>query len=254
MRVNGTRAKVRRRLHGGETVELELPAPKRLPPVEGPRLHALVSREDFLVIDKPAGIVVEPEPGQVSILQLAATQFEGFDVGGVAAPGIVHRLDKGTTGCLLLAKSDEAQARLTQAFEQRDVHKIYLAVVRGSPPDEGRLDTPYGRDPRAPGRFTTRAASPRRARLSYRVEERYRAATLLEVTLETGRTHQIRVQLSEAGFPLLGDEMYGVRDPLLARPALHAARLSVAGVDPPVECRAPLPDDLERALAAWRAQ
>ena len=261
VRIDGTLAKVRRRLHGGETVELELPAPKRLPPVEGPRLRALLSREDLLVIDKPAGIVVEPEPGQVSIRELAATQFDGFDVGGVAAPGIVHRLDKGTTGCLLLAKSDEAQAALTAAFRDHSVRKIYLALVQGRPPAEGHLDTPYGRDPRAPGRFTTRCASPRRARLSFRVEERWPShgdrpeAARLEVRLETGRTHQIRVQLSEAGFPLLGDALYGVSHPLIDRPALHAARLVVTGVGPRVDCSSPLPDDLQhlqQALAALR--
>lgn len=261
VRVDGTVAKPLRRLHGGETVELELPAPARLAPVEGPPLTVLVDRDDLLVVDKPAGVTVEPEPGHLSVVELAATQLAGFDVGGAAAPGVVHRLDRGTTGCLVLAKTDDAQVLLLDAFQHKRVDKVYLALVQGHPPCEGQLDTPYAKDPRRRGRFTTQVASPRRARLSFRVAERLPApgsgpdAALLEVNLDTGRTHQIRVQLAEAGFPLLGDEVYGVRDARtrLGRPALHAARLTIEGVGPRVETTAPLPEDFELALRALRA-
>jgi 23S rRNA pseudouridine1911/1915/1917 synthase len=254
VRVNGRQARVHRRLHGGETVELTLPAPRRLATVSGPPLRVLLDREDFLIIDKPPGHPVEPERGQVSIVELAATQLGAFDVGGLAAPGVPHRLDKDTTGCLLLARTDAALVRLHAAFEAKGVDKRYLALVLGAPPDEGRLDTPYGRDPQDPRRYTTRVSSARRARLGFQVRERFpEGLALLEVHLETGRTHQIRAQLADLGFPLLGDPVYGQGpSPLLARVALHAVRLGVAGPGSPVEAHAPIPDDLAQALQALR--
>jgi 23S rRNA pseudouridine1911/1915/1917 synthase len=252
VRVDGTRAKVQRRLHGGETVELDLPEPRALPRVSGPALPVLLELAELFIIDKPAGFPVEPERGQVSIVELAATQLQGFDVGGLAAPGVPHRLDKDTTGCLALARTDAALAALHAAFEAKAVDKRYLALVEGSPPDEGRLDTPYGRDPADPRRFTTRVSSARRARLAYRVLERFgQALALLEVRLETGRTHQIRAQLGEAGFPLVGDATYGRGDTeLLPRVALHAVHLRLGTLG---EASAPIPADLARALERARA-
>jgi len=136
------------------------------------------------------------------------------------------------------------------------VLKEYLAIVstaRAEPPAEGAIDTPYGRDPADPRRYTTRVPSPRRARLGYRVERRLAGAALLRVRLETGRTHQIRVQLAEAGWPVLGDAVYGVPSPHLARQALHAERLAFPSPEGrEVDARAPLPEDLVRALEALR--
>jgi 23S rRNA pseudouridine1911/1915/1917 synthase len=130
------------------------------------------------------------------------------------------------------------------------VEKEYLALVGGEPPDEGRLDTPYARDPADPRRFTTRVPAARRARLSFRVERRLAGAALLRVRLETGRTHQIRVQLAEAGWPILGDAVYGRPSSAIGRQALHAWRLAFPrpsdGVR--VEAEAPIPDDLAGAL------
>lgn len=249
VRVNGTLAKPGRRLHGGETVELDLPPAQRLPLVDGPRLRVLADTESLLVIDKPSGLVVEPEPGQVSVVELAATQFTGFEVGGLAAPGIAHRLDKDTTGCLALAKTDAALKALKDAFEQKRVDKVYLALVMGSPPDAAELDTPYGRDPSHPRRYSSMVSSARRARLRFRTLERFEGAALLEVVLDTGRTHQIRAQLCDRGLPVVGDTLYGTSSPLIARVALHAARLRIEGVGALVDVTAPLPSDLEQALS-----
>jgi 23S rRNA pseudouridine1911/1915/1917 synthase len=256
VRVDGTRAKVHRRLHGGETVELDLPPPRALPAVKGPRLQVLLDRPDLLIVDKPAGHPVEPEPGQVSIVELAASQLAGFDVGGVAAPGVPHRLDKDTTGCLLLARTDASLAACRAAFEAKAVEKRYLALVEGPAPERGQLDTPYGRDPSHPRRYSTRVTSARRARLSFRVLERFPdERALLEVRLETGRTHQIRAQLADQGFPLVGDTVYGRGpSPLLSRVALHALSLRLGPPLGPGEAEAPLPPDLAAALAALRTE
>jgi 23S rRNA pseudouridine1911/1915/1917 synthase len=184
----------------------------------------------------------------------AVSRLGGFDLDGRSLPGLAHRLDRDTTGCLLLARTDLALAALKGSFERGEVEKEYLALVAGAPPDEGALDTPYARDPKDSRRFTTRARSPRRARLSWTLERRFAWAALLRVRLDTGRTHQIRVQLAEAGFPVLGDAVYGVASPLIERQALHAVRLafpSPAGGR--VDVSAPLPADLAAALAGLRA-
>lgn len=253
VRVDGTKAKLLRRIRGGETVELDLPPPRPLPRVEGPKLEVLFDDAALLVVNKPANLVVEPEGNQPSLVALAATQFSGFDVGGLAAPGVAHRLDRNTTGCIALAKTDEALAALERAFVEKRVDKEYLALVGGAPPDTGSFDTPYARDPKDPRRYTTRVESPRRARLSFKTLERFENAALVEVSLDTGRTHQIRVQLSEAGFPVLGDERYGGHplDRLVPRHALHAGHLRIEGV---LDVRAPLPADLQAALDTLRSK
>jgi 23S rRNA pseudouridine1911/1915/1917 synthase len=201
-------------------------------------LRVLFHDRRLAVVDKPAGLAVDED-----VVPLAARALA--PVGGRAFPRVVHRLDRGTTGCLLLALREESAQALKRAFDEGRVEKTYLAIVKGTPPDTARLDTPYGPDPRDRRRFTTRIETPRRARLSWRVVERFAAHALLEVHLETGRTHQIRVQLSESGFPILGDDTYGAADPLLARPALHAARLTLP---PDLDCEAPLPEDLQRLV------
>lgn len=257
IRVNGAKAKVLRRLHGGETIELLLEAPQKLPPVEGPALEVLYEDDGLVIIAKEAGLTVEPERHQPlpSIVELAASQLTGFDVGGVAAPGIVHRLDKDTTGCLVLAKTDEALLELKLAFEQKRIDKIYLALVTGQPPASGALDTPYTKDPRDSRRYTTRVASPRRARLTYRTLETFpdSQVSLLEIVLDTGRTHQIRAQFADLGFPLLTDPAYGGPvSPLMARVSLHAAQLKIERPSGAIEVSARLPLDMRTALDVLR--
>ena len=250
VRIRGKTCSVLRKLFGGEAIEIERPPP-RAAPAFGPALPVLHDDADCLVVAKTAGLPVLPaRPGAPSV-EGAVARLGRFDVDGRAAPGFPHRLDRDTSGALLLARHDRALAALRAAFEAGAVEKEYLVLVEGAPPDAGRLDTPYGRSPADPRRFTTRVASARRARLAFRVERRLRGAALLRVLLDTGRTHQIRVQLAEAGHPVLGDAIYGVRSEAIARQALHAERLAFPrpADGARVEVRAPVPDDLARALA-----
>jgi 23S rRNA pseudouridine1911/1915/1917 synthase len=253
VRIRGKACSPLRRLYGGEEVEVERALPRAAASL-GPALAVLHDDPSCLVIDKPADLAVEPAgPSSPSVVG-AASRLGRFDVAGRALPGLAHRLDRDTTGCLLLARSDAALRALRAAFEAGQVEKFYLALVAGAPADAGTLDTPYARDPADPRRFTGRVRSHRRARLSWRVEQRLPGAALLRVLLDTGRTHQIRVQLAEAGFPVLGDATYGVASPLLARQALHAVRLGFPSPEGGrVVVEAPLPQDLRRALAALEA-
>jgi 23S rRNA pseudouridine1911/1915/1917 synthase len=204
---------------------------------------AVLYRDDaVVVVDKPAGLSVDEE-----IVPLIARQLA--PPGGRAWPRVVHRLDRGTSGCLILALRKASEEALRRAFDEGQVEKFYLALVRGRPPARASLDTPYGPDPRDRRRYTTRLQTPRRARLSYEVVEQFAEAAWVRVELDTGRTHQIRVQLAESGHPVLGDETYGVAAPGLARPALHAWRILFP---PAISCEAPLPADLVAALAALR--
>jgi len=255
VRIRGKRCSPLRRLHGGEEVEVERPAPRAQAAGSAPPPAVLYDDADCLVVSKPAGLPVEPaRPGAPSVVGACAA-LGPFDVDGRALPGLAHRLDRDTTGALLLARHDRALAALVAAFQAARIEKEYAVLVAGAPPDRGRLEGPYGRSPADPRRFTTRVASARRASLRFEVERRLAGAALLRVALETGRTHQIRVQLAEAGFPVLGDPVYGVASPAIARQALHAARLAFPRPSDGarVEVRAPLPDDLARALAELAA-
>jgi 23S rRNA pseudouridine1911/1915/1917 synthase len=252
VRIRGKTCSPVRKLFGGEEVAVELPPPRTGRPGDaaGPDLPVLHDDAACLVVDKVAGLPVQPAKLAGPSVVSAVSRLGGFDVAGRALPGLVHRLDKETSGCLMLARTDLALQALRRAFEEGQVEKEYLALVAGAPPDQQALDTPYGRDPRDTRRFTTRVRSARRARLSWRVERRLRDAALLRVTLDTGRTHQIRVQLAEAGFPVLGDVVYGVPSEWMARQGLHAARLAFPSPGGPrVDVTAPLPGDLAAALA-----
>lgn len=257
VKIRGKAAQANRKLWGNEEVEVDLPGPVKVRGLDGPRLPLLFESPDVVVVDKPSGMVVEPDGHHPSVQELLANQLEGLDVEGRAAPGVVHRLDKDTTGCVVLARNDRAVAALKGHFEAGRVTKEYLALVLGEPPQALRLEAPYGRDPEDPRRYTTRVASARRAELSFeRMEQLTGGVALLRVRLETGRTHQIRVQLAEAGFPLLGDPLYGSAASreapaarTLGRVALHARRLAIETL---FDCESPLPADFERALATVR--
>jgi 23S rRNA pseudouridine1911/1915/1917 synthase len=232
-------------------------------------LAVLHEDRDLLVLDKAAGMVVHPARGSPHSTVVNALLHRLGAAGDVPRLGLVHRLDKETSGCLVVAKTDAALAALQAQFKERTVEKVYLALCHGAPADAARIDTPYGRHPRDRTRFTGRVQAGRRALTAFRVLERFEGAALLEVRLETGRTHQIRVHLAEAGHPLLADATYGGarREARLApdppgrraagargRQALHAARLAF---DHPrtggrVELEAPLPPDLVRALEVLR--
>jgi 23S rRNA pseudouridine1911/1915/1917 synthase len=207
-------------------------------------LAVLFHDSSLAVVDKPAGLAVDED-----VLQLAARELG--PPGGRAWPRIVHRLDRAASGCLLFALRKPAEQALKRALDEGAIEKTYLALVGGSPPESMQLDTPYGPDPQDRRRSTTRIETPRRARLSYRVVERLREAALIEVHLDTGRTHQIRVQLAESGFPLLGDDTYGVP---AERLMLHAQRLAFPHPETGarLECEAPLPEAIEAALRRLR--
>ena len=205
-------------------------------------LAVLFRESSLVVVDKPAGLPVEADSLEC-VVALAARELG--PPGGRAFPRVVHRLDRDTSGCLALALSDKAARAMARAFDEGIVEKEYLALVQGEPPAEGSCDTAYGKDPRDARRFTTRVETAKRARLRYSVVERLPGRALLRVVLDTGRTHQIRVQLSEAGFPVVGDAVYGV--PGAPRQLLHAARLAVKPLG--IDCTAPLPGDFAQALA-----
>jgi 23S rRNA pseudouridine1911/1915/1917 synthase len=265
-------AKPSRVLWAGEEVDLEVPAaaPARLEPESIP-LDVLWEDESLIVVNKPAGMVVHPGAGRqsgtlVNALLHRVTDLTG--VGGELRPGIVHRLDKDTSGCLVVAKSDAALAALQRDFKARNVQKIYLAIVHGVPPSEGTFRTLHGRHPTDRKRFSARVAKGRTAVTHFRRQEAFDGAALVEVRLETGRTHQIRVHFAEAGHPLLGDALYGgvrreaklkpgpakAAAAAIGRQALHASRLSFphpkSGGKVTVE--APVPEEFARALAILR--
>ena len=210
-----------------EAVEMEL-TPEAIP------LDVLHEDEDLIVIDKPAGLVVHPAPGHPNGTLVNALLHHCGDlagIGGVLRPGIVHRLDRGTSGVLVAAKNDAAHQALSTQFAEHSIDRVYRALVRGLPrADEGRIDRPTGRHPRDRKRMSVVTKAGRDSITNWRVTRRFRDSTVseLEVHPETGRTHQIRVHLSAAGLPLVGDVIYGRargRDALLGRPALHAAHL-----------------------------
>lgn len=274
--VDGQGAKPARKLREGEEISVEIPAPvPATPQPEDLPLSILHEDADLLVVDKAAGMVVHPAAGVFSGTLVNAILFHVRDlqgIGGEIRPGIVHRLDKETSGCMVVAKNDRALGRLQQSFKEREVEKRYVALAYGDPPDAWTMDTPFGRHPTDRVRFTARKPTgpSRRALSHFRVLERFGLAALVEADLVTGRTHQIRVHLSEAGHPLLADETYGrslrrrqrKEHPILrqaekaiGRQALHARLLAFPHPTSGELLRfeAPIPDDFDRALSVLRA-
>ena len=257
--VDGARRPKSHRLAAGESIELEPPVAEPSP-LEPEAMDVRVAYEDrdLLVVDKPAGLVVHPAPGHARgtlVHGLLAHAVAGGDE--AARPGIVHRLDRDTSGLLVVARSDEAHRRLQALVRRRAVEREYLALVRGRPRSRtGRIEAPIGRDRRDPTRQSLDAETPRDAVTHFALEELSRAHALLRVRLETGRTHQIRVHLAAIGLPVAGDPVYGVEGDLgLARQFLHATRLAFPHplTGEPVEVSSPLPPDLARALDEARA-
>ena len=265
VRVDGAVRKAAARLAGGERVEVEIPPPAPEELVPEPAALAIVFEDaQVLVLEKPAGVVVHPGAGHARgtlAAALLAHAPEVAGVGGPRRPGIVHRLDKDTSGLLVVAKTKAAYDALVAQLARRSVTRRYLAVVHGRVrADEGVIDRPIGRHPRDRVRMAVRPAGQgRRAVTRYRVLERLRGFTLLQVSLETGRTHQIRVHLASLGHPVAGDDVYGGRrrEPLptpVEGLALHAARL--AFVHPvtgrTLEFASPAPARIERLLSHLR--
>jgi 23S rRNA pseudouridine1911/1915/1917 synthase len=269
VKVNGRTVKATHTPRAGEQVEVHWPEarPMETRPQEIP-LEILYEDEALLVLNKAAGLVVHPAAGNEentlvnALLHHCQGQLSG--IGGVARPGIVHRLDKDTSGCLVVAKNDETHLALSAQFATRKVDKVYRAIVCGEMErDRGEIRAAIARHPSHRKRMAVDDEFGREARTSYRVLERLRGATLVEVRLHTGRTHQIRVHFQFFGFPLVGDATYGQRqnqrlsdltDYSASRQMLHAFTLAFTHprTGKRLSCEAPLPADFLDALAALR--
>jgi 23S rRNA pseudouridine1911/1915/1917 synthase len=254
--VDGTPRTKSHRLAGGEDLTVELAASTSeavtKPVAEVPTVY---EDEHLLVVDKPAGLVVHPAAGHATgtLVQTLAGRTAGGDP---ERPGIVHRLDRDTSGLLVVARTEQAYQGLRELVGRRELEREYVALVRGRPRSRrGRIEAPIGRDRRDPTRRSLETDAPKDAVTHFEVAELLAAHALLRVRLETGRTHQIRVHLAAIGLPVAGDPVYGAPEPGLRRQFLHAARLAfvhpVTGA--PVETTSPLPPELESALARARS-
>jgi 23S rRNA pseudouridine1911/1915/1917 synthase len=231
VQVNGAAARSSYTLRGGETIDVQPAEPAPLQATaEAIPLTVLYEDEDVVAIDKPAGMVVHAGAGVHSgtLVNALLHRFAGLSgVGGAMRPGIVHRLDRFTSGVLLVARNDAAHRRLAEQFSARQVTKTYLALVQGEVKAEsGRIERPIARDPVHRTRMTARLAEGRAAWSEFRVLRRFAGFTLLEVRIGTGRTHQIRVHLASLKHPVVGDTLYGAAaQPALGRYFLHAHRI-----------------------------
>jgi len=271
--------KAGQRLRAGDVVEVAIPEPEPIELVpEAIPLAIVFEDADLVVVDKPAGLVVHPAAGHPRGTLANAILFHCKDLGGIGGalrPGIVHRLDKDTSGVMVVAKTERAHAGLTEAFAAKSlaarqdrsleepfgardtgIVRDYLAIAAPSPKSAaGTLRTLHGRHPTDRKRFSSRVSWGKTCVTHWRIVEPLADAALVQFRLETGRTHQIRVHAADHGWPLLGDRLYGKASPLIARQALHAARLEI---DHPVtgarmRFESPLPEDLQAALAATRS-
>ncbi len=264
--VNGQRVKPSYTIRPADRIVIRHPPPTRLELQPEPIPLAIVYEDvDLLVLDKPAGLVVHPAPGHYSGTLVHALLHHCRDLAGIGGrerPGIVHRLDKDTSGLLVVAKHDAAHTGLMRQFKVHSITRRYVAVVAGDVrPRRGTIDLAIGRDLWDRKKISTHTTSPRTAVSHYQVIERFGPATLVGITLDTGRTHQIRVHMAHAGYPVLGDPVYGGRrgvappDVPVARQMLHAHQLGflhpVSGRR--VEFTSALPADMEAACRALRS-
>ena len=265
VRVDGVRPAKSDRVEAGAMLDLTIPDPPDAPAVRAEAVEGLrlvYDDPDLVVIDKPVGVAAHPSPGWTGPTVLGHLAAQGIVVatsGAAERQGIVHRLDVGTSGLMVVAKSERAYSALKQAFRDRTVDKIYHALVQGHPdPLSGTIDAPIGRHPRHDYKWAV-VESGRPSITHYETLEAHRFASLLEIHLETGRTHQIRVHMSAVNHPCVGDLTYGA-DPTLAerlgltRQWLHAVGLGFThpGTGAYVEFRSDYPDDLAHALAVLR--
>jgi len=265
--VNGRAVKARQRVRLGDRVEVSVPPPAKTGLLaEDIPLVVLYEDGDLLVVDKPPGMIVHPAGRIVAgtlVNALLARCPDLSGIGGELKPGIVHRLDKGTSGCIAVAKCDAAHRLISAQFARREVYKEYLAIVHGAPPgSQGVLDGLIARHPVERKRMAVRRDRGRESVTRYEVLERFAGFSWVALRLHTGRTHQIRVHMAHAGCPVLGDVLYGRGRTRTAagveveRPMLHAWRLGFAHPTSGMALRfeAPIPRDIARVLAALRAE
>jgi 23S rRNA pseudouridine1911/1915/1917 synthase len=252
--VNDLVARPSQKLSTGDKIYIELPPPGKISlAAELIPVNIIYEDSDLLVICKPPGLVVHPSPGHtahtlVNALLSRCPDLSSF--GDTMRPGIVHRLDRDTSGIMIIAKNSRAQRYLIDQFKMRSVSKGYLVLVKGKlAPNEGIIDAPLGRDPSNRKRMAV-VKSGREARTRYKVKEYLDGYTLLDITTETGRTHQIRVHLSAIGYPVVGDSVYGVKSPYVKRQFVHAYRLGfcLPGSGKYRELTCELPADLRSAV------
>lgn len=258
--VNGEPVKANYRLEPDDEIVLRVPPPKDLAVEPEPMdLDIVYEDGDVVVVNKPRGLVVHPAPGHLSGTLVNGLLYHCRDlsgIGGVLRPGIVHRIDKDTSGLLVVAKNDRAHLSLAKQFKDHTVTRRYVALVHGEVAhDRGTIDAPIGRDPQNRQRMAVLPKSGKRAVTHFAVLERFPAYTLLELKLETGRTHQIRVHMKFIGHPVVGDPKYGPRRTLpIDGQALHAGVLGF--VHPRtgayLEFNAPLPEDMARLIDQLR--
>jgi 23S rRNA pseudouridine1911/1915/1917 synthase len=251
--VNGRPTKSSFKLTVGDRVAITIPSesPAPLSPEPIP-LRIVYENADLLVVDKPAGLAVHPAPGHPShtLVNAVLNYLPALADADSVRPGIVHRLDKDTSGLIIVAKNRLAHENLSDQFKARSVSKSYIVLVKGKlTPESGVIEAAIGRDPSNRQRMAV-VAKGREARTEYRIIKYVGGYSLLEIRPQTGRTHQIRVHLAAIGFPVVGDAAYGVRSPHLSRQFLHASRLgfSLPSTGQYVEFTSPLPPDLEKTL------
>jgi 23S rRNA pseudouridine1911/1915/1917 synthase len=252
--VNDQVAKAGLKLNIGDRLRVTIPPPPPSPLTpEAIPLNIIYEDADLLVIDKPAGLTVHPAPGHPAhtLVNAIISHFPHLAaLSDSLRPGIVHRLDRDTSGVMVVAKNSWAQAKLVEQFKTHSVTKVYLVLVKGRlTPENGIIKAPIGRDPRNRKKMAV-VGSGRQARTDYRVIRYIGGYTLVEVMPETGRTHQIRVHLAAIGFPVVGDKVYGVKSPHLSRQFLHASRLGfkLPATGEYMEFKSELPPDLAQAL------
>ena len=250
--VNGRSTKASQKLKETDRITVTLPPIPTHPLPESIPLTIIYEDEEILVIDKPAGLTVHPAPGHPdhTLVNAVLSHCPSIARNPIERPGIVHRLDKDTSGLIVIAKNDPSRRYLAEQFKNRTVKKGYFVLVRGRlSPEQGIIEAPIGRDPRYRKRMTV-VEKGREASTEYQVREYLGDYSLLEVIPVTGRTHQIRVHLSAIGYPVVGDPVYGVKTTFLNRQFVHAYRLEfcLPSTDQYREFISPLPPDLAQAL------
>lgn len=256
--IDGRVPKASEKVSEGAEIAVEVPPPEAMS-LEPQRIPVTIIYQDndIIVVDKPPGLTVHPAPGHPSGTLVNALLAMCPDLQGVAGtlrPGIVHRLDKDTSGLLVVAKNDRAMRSLQAQLSERRVHKTYLALVHGVPsPREGQIEAPIGRNPKNRKKMAI-VEDGRESTTRYKVREELQGHSLLEVEPITGRTHQIRVHLAAIGYPIVGDSVYGRPSALVGRQFLHAWKLAFAMPlgERQVEFESPLPVDLRAALETLR--